>query len=132
MQPGKPIVGEDVAVYIDRTTDIAKIEFTWKNLAIEGAVDVFLVIDGRIKKKVESKNAVDDGVLSTYYTNQPTIPDGRMNNVYPEKVYTVRYYFTKKVHVDPYKKKYPVFKFRIEMVGNPTIFAETNEFKVIY
>lgn len=130
MQPGKPIIGEDAVVFIDRTTDTTMIVFEWTNLAITGEVDVFLVIDNRIKKLVDLTNY--DIVINKEKYSEPTEPSKRAYVVPASVPYTVRYYFTRSVHVEPYKKKYPVFKFRIEMVGNPSIFAETNDFKVVY
>lgn len=128
MQPGKPIIGEDAVVFIDRLTDTAMVSFIWTNLAITGEIDVFLVIDNRIKKLVDVTNY---NIIDTTIYGTAVEPNGRLV-VSPNKKYTVIYYFTKSVHVEPYKKKYPVFKFRIEMVGNPSIFAETNDFKVVY
>ena len=133
MQPGKPIVGTDNVIFLNKATKQAMQEFRWINHDIFTEVDVYLVRNNKSKKLVTSVTA--SGVVfekDSDGNDLKQIPERRKPVVPSNDPYVVRYYFTKAEHVDPFDKKYPVFKFRIEMVGNPSVFAETNDFKVVY
>lgn len=132
MQPGKLIIGEDAAVFLDKVTKQSKVEFQWRNHDIFTEIDVYLVRNDKSKSLVTE--ALSDGGTLLYDALGIPLhqtPNGRIK-VGINSVNLIRYYFTKNAHVDPFNKKYPLFKFRIEMVGNPSVFAETNEFKVVY
>jgi hypothetical protein len=140
MQQGKPIINEDAVVFLDKTEKQNIVHFRWLNHDIFTEVDVYLVRNDKVKTLVT--DTLPDGAILKYnhYNDDkgkvkdipvlPT-PNGRFVAT-PGVTYNVTYYFTYDAHVKPYNKKYPVFKFRIEMVGNPNIFAESNEFKVVY
>jgi hypothetical protein len=155
MQQGKPIIGQDAVIFLDRVVPPAKpenggaqktISFRWKNHDIFTEVDIYLVRNDKSKKLVTY--TLSDGAVSPATPNEisyGTIKGKESNTIYktvvnqagrfvavPGNEYTVTYTFTWKEHYRDFHKKYPVFKFRIEMVGNPSIFSETNEFKVVY
>lgn len=130
MDPGKPIIGQDAVIFLDVDSHQKLEQFRWFNHDIFTEVDVFLVRNNKSKTLV---TADTNAVLELDVNGQQIFPSptGRFTAI-RNTIYTVRYYFTKEAHVDPYHNKFPVFKFRIEMVGNPNVFAESNEFKVVF
>jgi hypothetical protein len=137
MQQGKPIINQDTVVFLSKDTGQNVVYFRWLNHDIFTEVDVYLVRNDKSKTLVTDDLPPGailqkrfDSITQKEIDDLPT-PNGRFVAV-PGKTYNVTYYFTKQAHVDPYFKKYPVFKFRIEMVGNPNVFAESNEFKIVY
>ena len=140
MQPGKPIIGQDAVVFLDRISTPESggaqktVSFRWKNHDIFTEVDVYLVRNDKSKKLVDgtmSIGALPNSPVNAIYLVPEKILGGRFV-AQPGKLYTVTYTFTWQEHYKDFRKKYPVFKFRIERVGNPSIFAESNEFKVVY
>lgn len=116
MEPGKPIVGTDTIVRLDRITKTAEIVFDYDLNDINGIASVYIIRNNSIRKLIE---------------RMPLRSDEKLDAENKSTRKTYRLTISKEEYFDRYKNTYPIFKVRIEMSDNIRIAAESNEFKVI-
>ena len=110
MQPGKPIVGEDIVVFLNRETGKALVTFRYETSDVNGQAGVYL-IRNNISRKLLERISIESNINDS------------------EKEYSLE--INKEDYYIKFRDTYPLFKIRIEMLDNSRIFMETNEFKVV-
>ena len=115
MEPGKPIIGVDTVVFLERAEDIlggkATVELQIEKEDVSGLLYVYIIRNNAVKKML---GRIDLGIHQT-------------NN----NILTYSYELTRAEYYDKFRGTYPVFKFRIESADDSKVFTESNEFKIV-